>query len=289
MALAGLFLIFAIVILAVSPFIRKPDVISDIRLAYGQEFLIIGAVILPLLLGKYFLMLFLLLLNIRGHLEFAGVQEKSPFNPGMVASLSASSLIIAGISMFDANAIPGFLPVSICLSYLVIILALLVAGRRDDVFLGCMVIIVLLACVSLVNIYRMEHGLFIVLYIYAVTETNDTGGYVFGKIFGRRKLFPVLSPGKTAEGMLCGIFFSLVTGLLYNHLFLGESTARAIIITLVLIASAISGDLIFSFYKRRYNRKDYTSVLAKQGGVMDIYDSFLLASIAYYLVQVTGM
>lgn len=280
---------FAVLIFAVSPFIRNPAAVRDIRLAYGQEFLIIGAVILPTLLGKLIFLLSLVLLNIRGHYEIADIQGKPFLNPCIIASLVASTLIIAGAAMSGVTAIPGYVPVSVCLAYLIFILVLHAVGRRDDVYLMCMLVIVLFACVSLVKIYTLERGVFLVLYIYAITETNDTGGYVFGKLYGRKKLFPVLSPGKTLEGMLCGVLFSLVTGLLYNHLFIGESIAKATIISLVLIASAVAGDLVFSLYKRRYNRKDYKTVLAKQGGIMDIYDSFLFASIVYYLLQVAGV
>ena len=269
--------------------IRKPPVFRDIWLAYGQEFLIIGVVILPLILGNLFFLSVLLLLNLRAHYEIAGIQEKLFAEPGILASFITSSLVIAGTCMTADPDVTYLLAASVSLILFFLILVLHAAGMKDYVSLMSMVVMVLLSVISLVGLYRMEQGLYAVLFVYAITETNDTGGYLFGKLFGKRKLFPVLSPGKTAEGLLCGILLSLSMGLLYNYLFIGEEFAIAILICLILIASSIIGDLVFSLYKRKYNRKDYPVVMAKQGGILDIYDSFLFASIIYYLVKIAGM
>ena len=288
-ALAGLFVFFALLIFSASMVIRKPPVFRDIWLAYGQEFLIIGVVILPLILGNLFFLSVLLLLNLRAHYEIAGIQEKLFAEPGILASFITSSLVIAGTCMTADPDVAYLLAASVSLILFFLILVLHAAGMKDYVSLMSMVVMVLLSVISLVGLYRMEQGLYAVLFVYAITETNDTGGYLFGKLFGKRKLFPVLSSGKTAEGLLCGIFLSLSMGLLYNYLFIGEEFAIAILICLILIASSIIGDLVFSLYKRKYNRKDYPVVMAKQGGILDIYDSFLFASIIYYLVKIAGM
>jgi len=118
----------------------------------------------------------------------------------------------------------------------------------------------------------------------------DTGGYVFGKRLGRHLLSPHVSPNKTWEGYIGGIFFGVLASLLFGSLWHVRAPAvtipRAFVIGLVLSVIAPLGDLGESMIKRQFGLKDSGSILPGHGGMMDRLDSWLwAATIGYYLVR----
>ncbi len=119
---------------------------------------------------------------------------------------------------------------------------------------------------------------------------SDVGGYVFGSLFGRRRLAPRISPNKTVEGAVGGLFLALVvvtltsTGIdfftrLHVDLF------DAILFSLLAASSAQLGDLFESLLKRWVGVKDTGFFLPGHGGVLDRIDSSLFAvPVTYYFV-----
>jgi phosphatidate cytidylyltransferase len=119
----------------------------------------------------------------------------------------------------------------------------------------------------------------------------DTFAYFGGRLVGRRKLAPTLSPGKTWEGFAIGsavgVFVSFVA--LYqdrdHYLTIGE----AIVLGLVVVLAAAAGDLFESMLKRDMQVKDTGSLLGGHGGVLDRVDALLFAgAAAFYLVLAFG-
>ena len=120
------------------------------------------------------------------------------------------------------------------------------------------------------------------------TWIADSGAYVFGKTLGKHKLAPRLSPNKTIEGYVGGIFF----GTLFTVL-IGIFFDLPIILTLVLglLVSSVSpaGDLGISLLKRSAGVKDSGNLLPGHGGALDRIDSLIWsAALAYYLVLFFG-
>jgi phosphatidate cytidylyltransferase len=124
-----------------------------------------------------------------------------------------------------------------------------------------------------------------------VVFAADTFAYFGGRLFGRHKLAPTLSPGKTWEGFVVGaafgIFVAFVT--LYNdrdhYLVIWE----AVVLGVVVVLAAVIGDLFESMLKRDMQVKDTGRLLGGHGGILDRIDALLFAApAAYYLVRAFG-
>jgi phosphatidate cytidylyltransferase len=118
------------------------------------------------------------------------------------------------------------------------------------------------------------------------TFATDTAAYFVGRSFGRRKLAPQISPGKTVEGTLGGIAGGFAAVLLANYL-LGQRLEPALIVPLALLLplAAVLGDLAESIVKRGMRVKDAGSAIPGHGGFLDRLDSLLFTfPVVYYFL-----
>ncbi|HBH12864.1 MAG: Phosphatidate cytidylyltransferase CdsA [Clostridiales bacterium 38_11] len=123
--------------------------------------------------------------------------------------------------------------------------------------------------------------------VYAITFSADSFAYLIGSNFGKHKLCPRLSPKKSIEGAVGGIFGAIIVSLTVNAFLLKEPTYLIIIIALIGSIASIFGDLLASKIKREFSIKDYSNVLPGHGGILDRFDSVLLMTpITYYLVMI---
>jgi phosphatidate cytidylyltransferase len=119
----------------------------------------------------------------------------------------------------------------------------------------------------------------------------DTLAYFGGRLLGRHKLAPTLSPGKTWEGFVvgsvAGVFVSFIA--LYDTRATYLTIWEAVVLGIVVVLAAAAGDLFESALKRDMEVKDTGRLLGGHGGVLDRVDSLLFAGIAaYYLVLAFG-
>ncbi len=122
-----------------------------------------------------------------------------------------------------------------------------------------------------------------VWYIYIIAFGNDTFAYFTGKLFGKHKLSPVLSPKKTVEGAVGGIVGSIIIAIIFNNFIGNYNMIWIILFTATASIFSISGDLVASKIKRQNNIKDYSNFLPGHGGFLDRFDSVILVSpIIYY-------
>lgn len=115
----------------------------------------------------------------------------------------------------------------------------------------------------------------VLLAVFAVVWMADIAAYFAGRRFGKRKLAPSISPGKTWEGAYGATFGVLIYGLLIGHFFLGDRVALPLWVVVLLLVTAVSiiGDLFESLLKRKAGIKDSSNVLPGHGGVLDRIDS----------------
>ena len=108
----------------------------------------------------------------------------------------------------------------------------------------------------------------------------DTGAYFAGRTFGKRKLAPHISPGKTIAGLFGGLITAPLVALLAVHLMPIAGIEPAILIPLVLVTALVSvgGDLLISLHKRTSGHKDSGKLLPGHGGILDRVDSLLAAA-----------
>lgn len=126
-------------------------------------------------------------------------------------------------------------------------------------------------------------GTVLVMFPIMVTWGTDTGAYVFGRLFGKRKLIPAVSPGKTVAGAVGGLFVAIAMCFLYAR-FMLEPFAQLTLAPLGILVFAIAisvadqiGDLFESLMKRDSGVKDSSSIFPGHGGVLDRFDSLLFA------------
>ncbi|MCT2534556.1 phosphatidate cytidylyltransferase [Aquibacillus koreensis] len=119
-------------------------------------------------------------------------------------------------------------------------------------------------------------GLTYIFYAIVVILATDTGAYFFGRAFGKRKLWPEISPNKTIEGALGGVLLACVAAFFFHMFFpLDKPTIIVILVTIVASAFAQIGDLVESAIKRHYDVKDSGKILPGHGGILDRFDSWL--------------
>jgi len=130
-------------------------------------------------------------------------------------------------------------------------------------------------------------GLFWTLLSIACIVASDIGAYFAGRAFGRKKLWPSISPNKTIEGSLGGIIVSLIVAVLFSLAAPDLVTiSHALLIGIVAAIAGQFGDLIQSAYKRVRGIKDTGSLLPGHGGVLDRCDSWI---IVFPLLVLTGL
>ena len=117
----------------------------------------------------------------------------------------------------------------------------------------------------------------VLLAVFAVVWIADIAAYFAGRRFGKKKLAPEISPGKTWEGAYGAMLGVLCYGLLLGHYFLSERIVQSLWVLILLIVTAISivGDLFESLLKRKAGIKDSSNILPGHGGVLDRIDSLI--------------
>lgn len=131
---------------------------------------------------------------------------------------------------------------------------------------------------------RIEYGPWPVALLLTVVAISDTTQYFCGRALGRRKLAPLVSPGKTVEGALGGVLAAAVAGAVLAPLWIpGMTMAIGAVLGLWLCAFGIAGDLFESLLKRSAGVKDSSTLIPGHGGLLDRIDAHLFAAPAFVL------
>jgi phosphatidate cytidylyltransferase len=112
---------------------------------------------------------------------------------------------------------------------------------------------------------------------------NDTFAYLVGISIGKNKLFEKISPKKTIEGFVGGIFFSMITGIILATYYLYQSIIQWIILALIIGVFGTLGDLIESKFKRNAGVKDSGTIMPGHGGFLDRLDSIIFVAPYIYI------
>ncbi|WP_079051605.1 phosphatidate cytidylyltransferase [Streptomyces curacoi] len=132
-----------------------------------------------------------------------------------------------------------------------------------------------------------DDGPWRVLTFLLLTVVSDTGAYAIGWRFGKHKLAPRISPGKTREGLLGAVSFAMVAGALCMQFLIDDGIWwQGLLLGLAVAASATLGDLGESMIKRDLGIKDMGTLLPGHGGIMDRLDSLLPTAPVVWLLLV---
>ncbi|VXB37306.1 Phosphatidate cytidylyltransferase [Burkholderia sp. 8Y] len=132
--------------------------------------------------------------------------------------------------------------------------------------------------------YRGQNAL-LLFYFLLVVQISDVLQYVVGKLFGRRKIAPVLSPSKTVEGFVGGGLLATLCGAaLYRVTPFGFGAA--FLMSLAIVLAGFVGGLVLSAVKRSLGAKDWGAMIAGHGGILDRVDSICFAApVFFHLVR----
>ena len=132
---------------------------------------------------------------------------------------------------------------------------------------------------------RSRHGVILILIAVVGPWISDAGAYFAGHLFGRRLLFPSLSPNKTVEGSLGGLLLTVLIVGPVSYQLLDFSLTKAAVIGAAVSLFSQSGDLFESALKRTLDVKDLGHFLPGHGGVLDRIDSLLFTAPAVYYIS----
>jgi phosphatidate cytidylyltransferase len=132
---------------------------------------------------------------------------------------------------------------------------------------------------------RSPYGVILILIAVVGPWISDSGAYFTGHLFGRRLLFPSLSPNKTVEGSLGGLLLTILVVGFVSYRLLDFSLAKAAVIGAGVSIFSQSGDLFESTLKRILDVKDLGHFLPGHGGILDRIDSLLFTAPAVYYIS----
>jgi len=149
---------------------------------------------------------------------------------------------------------------------------------------GMLSIVAILPLLSFGIHFETTHWRQILIQLLIVTFSMDTGAWFFGKNFGKRKLWPEVSPKKTVEGFFGGMFTSAVLGsLCWYYMFSDYQWHYSVIFALCGAMSQV-GDLVQSKIKREFKIKDSSNLIPGHGGIYDRIDSLIFLSPFFVIV-----
>jgi phosphatidate cytidylyltransferase len=123
-----------------------------------------------------------------------------------------------------------------------------------------------------------EYDSHILLYVFLLMWVNDSFAFLYGKNFGKQKLFEKISPKKTVEGFLAGFICTIIAGIIIGYYHENLSAYNWVIIGVLTSVFGTLGDLVQSKFKRKASVKDSGKILPGHGGVFDRMDSIIFSS-----------
>ena len=237
-----------------------------------------------LFLGKISFFILIAILSLVGLVEFNSLSRKRAHLNIPVSLLGGLGFPI--LALLDGEA--GIGKALILLVFLVLT-SQIFSERKFSSFdvsltiLGPIYVSLLLSHLILLQALGKD-GPYFVLMVFFGTWAGDIAAYAGGRLIGRRKLAPRISPGKTWEGVVVGFLATLAV---LSFLFLSRLTlSQRVLLGITIGLAAPLGDLVESSFKREAKIKDTGSVIPGHGGILDRFDSLLFTGTAsYYLLK----
>ncbi|MFC3159378.1 phosphatidate cytidylyltransferase [Chryseobacterium arachidis] len=187
--------------------------------------------------------------------------------------------IFVGVSQFlllNFSSLENYFLYSLVLSIIVLIYFSLLKTPFQQI---SKIVIALIVCLfAFPHLYFIREnfsGIHSIIFIVVVTELNDVFQYLMGKFFGKHKITPQISPNKTLEGFLGGVFLTIILSNILGFFLLKTNILVNSILGLALGISGFFGDLFISYLKRKASIKDTGKLLPGHGGLLDRMDSLI--------------
>lgn len=255
-----------------------------IRASTGLIFLTV--VIGCILWNPYSLASLFYLVGLLGMLEYYSMAKIGGVHPQTMLGVVTATVLYIGIELVKLKIFPTYI-VSLSIPFFIAIFVWELYRRRPDPFtnIGHTVIgiVYVMAPLALLNVFTFEELVVeykpeIVLGFFIMLWLNDTGAYIFGRLFGKRKLFERISPKKTIEGAAGGGLAAIAGAVALAAYTDDLAIGHWLVLGVIIVVSATFGDLVESMLKRSAKVKDSSNLLPGHGGILDRFDGVLLAS-----------
>lgn len=263
---------------------------SAIGLRFLTSFIAMPIVLAFLWLGGWWTFAVVALVVLLCAYELHAMLLHSGYHPIMLISLGLSLLFLVGAMLPQQRLLllEMGLGASLLLSFTWLFIRKNLDGAMVDWSLTLAIAIYLGWPMSFFPLLRgfdagLTHGAWWVLMVLFGVWGFDTGAFFAGRFFGRHKLAPNISPGKTWEGVIGGMVLSITAALLFTVNPLGVPWYLAILLGILVGVAAVIGDLAESLIKRQTHVKDSGHIMPGHGGMLDRIDSLLFAVIVVYV------
>jgi len=255
-----------------------------LRITTGLVFLVI--VIGAIWINPYTLASLFYVVGVIGMLEYYSLIKFGGYHPQGTLGVITGTVLYVTIELVKLK-IFGTSIVALSIPFFMAIFVYELYRKRPEPFTNIahtiIGIVYIMAPLALLNVFTFEeiqvvHKPGIVLGFFVMLWLNDTGAFVFGKLFGRTKLFPRISPNKTWEGTIGGGLSALTGSVIISSYFDEISIYNWLVLSIIIIVAASFGDLVESLLKRSLHVKDSSNILPGHGGILDRFDGVLLAS-----------
>jgi len=255
-----------------------------LRITTGLIFLVI--VIGAIWLNPYTLASLFYVVGVLGMLEYYSLVKFGGHHPQGTLGVITGTVLYVTIELVKLK-IAGTAIVALSIPFFMAIFVYELYRKRPEPFTNIahtvIGIVYIMAPFALLNVFTFEEIIVeytpeVVLGFFVMLWLNDTGAFVFGKLFGRTKLFPRVSPNKTWEGTIGGGIAAFLGAIVISAYTDEISILNWLVLALIIVVAASFGDLVESLLKRSLNVKDSSNLLPGHGGILDRFDGVLLAS-----------
>lgn len=230
------------------------------------------------------LLLLIGIIIVFGLREMTEMLAKLEVKPSLWIAVAGGLILISGAYLYS-NGYPGPTITIIMFLHLIAAVALYprfslldsAATLMGTLYVGLLTYLYLLR--------TLPDGWIWLIFMLAGTWACDTAAYFVGIAFGSRRIAPVLSPKKTVEGAIGGVFGSVAVAYLFTRIYPFLPLTKMLMLGIMVGAAAEVGDLLESAFKRQAGIKDSSSLIPGHGGILDRIDSSLFtAPLVYYFV-----
>ncbi len=155
---------------------------------------------------------------------------------------------------------------------------------KDAFYLIGSILLLGLVFNSIILVYNSNK--WYLVYLILITTLNDTFAMILGRLIGKHKLIPSVSPNKTVEGSFLGLVIGTFISVIFFINIIKALISIWLVILMTLILSVVGqlGDLLFSKIKRENNIKDFSNIMPGHGGILDRLDSLALVLLAFIII-----
>lgn len=246
-----------------------------LRISTGLVFLVV--VVGCIVWNPYSLASVFYVAGVIGMLEYYNLVKIGGLHPQITLGVLAGTVLYFTIELVKLELAPTAI-VALSIPFFMAIFIYELYRERPEPFNNIahtlMGIVYVMAPFALLNVFSFDEivndfqpelvlGFFVMLWL------NDTGAYVFGKLLGRHKLFPKISPNKTWQGAFGGILAAIAGASILSTFSADVAIYHWFILAVIISVSAIFGDLVESRLKRSIGVKDSSNLLPGHGGILD--------------------